>query len=104
MDSGGLTRRRWLASATAIAAEVASSAQVGSDPLAWTIVEAAAALAKRKISSEELTSLCLERISKLDKQLNSFITVSDESATVQARESDRRRKAGRMLGRLDGVP
>jgi len=102
----GLTRRSWLSGATAIGAQIgmASPAEVGSDPLAWTLSEAAAALAKRTVSSEELTKLCLARISKLDRQLNAFITVDADSALAQARECDRHRKAGRVSSRLFGVP
>jgi aspartyl-tRNA(Asn)/glutamyl-tRNA(Gln) amidotransferase subunit A len=100
------TRRAWLAGATALAAHVesASSAEIGSDPSSWTLTEAAAALAKRTISSEELTKQCLASIEKLDRQLNAFITLDAESALAQARESDRRRKAGRPSSRMDGVP
>jgi aspartyl-tRNA(Asn)/glutamyl-tRNA(Gln) amidotransferase subunit A len=96
-----LTRRTWLAGATAIAAGAAAAA---SDPLSWTLTEAASELAKRAISSEELTKLCLDRIAKLDKRLNAFITVLPDSALAQARECDRQRKAGRVASRLHGIP
>jgi aspartyl-tRNA(Asn)/glutamyl-tRNA(Gln) amidotransferase subunit A len=106
VSSDWFTRRAWLAGATAVAAHVesASSAKLGSDPLAWTLTEAASALAKRTVSSEELTKQCLTRIEKLDHQLNAFITLDAEAALAQARECDRRRKAGRGSSRLDGVP
>jgi len=81
-----------------------SPAETGSDPLAWTLNEAATALARRTITSEELTKLCLARVGKLDHQLNSFITLDADSAWNQARECDRRRKAGRVLSTLDGIP
>jgi aspartyl-tRNA(Asn)/glutamyl-tRNA(Gln) amidotransferase subunit A len=61
-------------------------------------------MAKRTVSSEELTKLCLARISKVDRQLNAFITLEAESALVQARECDRQRKAGRVTSRLHGIP
>ncbi len=101
-----LTRRSWLAGATAIAAEIGTElpAEVSSDPLSWTLSEAAAALAKRTISSEELTKLCLARIGKLDRQLNAFITLDGDSALAQARECDRHRKAGRVSSLLHGIP
>ena len=106
MNSDRLTRRAWLAGATAMAAEIGTASPVGagSDPLAWTLTEAAAALAKRTISSEELTKLCLARIDKLDRPLNAFITVDADSALAQARECDRLRKSGRVASRLHGVP
>jgi aspartyl-tRNA(Asn)/glutamyl-tRNA(Gln) amidotransferase subunit A len=106
MSSDSLTRRSWLAGGAAIAAEIgtASRARAASDPLDWTLTEAAAALAKRTVSSEELTKLCLARISKLDKPLNAFITREEESALRQAQECDRQRKAGRVPSNLYGVP
>src|SRR5690349_11196022 len=106
MNCDRLTRRAWLAGATAVAADIGrvSSAEVGSDPLAWTMAGAAVALARKKISSEELTRLCLARIRKLDTQLNAFITISEEPALAQAKACDDRRKSGRVLSRLDGIP
>src|SRR5690348_14966914 len=100
------TRRAVIRGATAAAAGIgtASRAAPASDPLSWTLVEAAAALARRAVSSEELTKLCLARIAKLDRQLNAFITREADSAIGQARESDNRRRGGRILGPLDGVP
>src|SRR5713101_8227781 len=106
MSSDGLTRRNLLAAGAAIAAEMgtASHARAASDPLDWSLTEAAAALAKRTVSSEELTKLCLARIGKLDRQLNAFITLDADAALVQARECDRQRKAGRVSSRLHGIP
>jgi aspartyl-tRNA(Asn)/glutamyl-tRNA(Gln) amidotransferase subunit A len=99
-----LTRRGWLAAVTAVAAEVAKAMppEDPSDPLAWTLNQASVALAKRTISSEELTKLCLARIDKLDRQLNAFITLDAESALKQALECDRNRVAGAPL--LYGIP
>ena len=70
----------------------------------WTLSQAATALAKRTISSEELTKLCLARIDKLDRQLNAFITLDAESALRQARECDRTRPAGHGASLLYGIP
>jgi Asp-tRNA(Asn)/Glu-tRNA(Gln) amidotransferase A subunit family amidase len=69
-----LTRRALLVGAAA-AAQIDRAATT-SDPLAWSLREAAAALAKRQISSEELTKLCLAGIAALNAQLNAFITLS----------------------------
>ncbi|MFO1430761.1 MAG: Asp-tRNA(Asn)/Glu-tRNA(Gln) amidotransferase subunit GatA [Candidatus Competibacteraceae bacterium] len=68
-----------------------------------TIAELAAGLRAGEFSSEELTRTLLERIERLDPQLNAFITVTAESALAQAREADRRRAAGES-GPLLGVP
>ncbi|HLX42743.1 MAG TPA: amidase [Bryobacteraceae bacterium] len=105
-NQSGLTRRTMLSGAAVIGAEIgmASPADPASDPLAWTLNEAATALARKTVSSEELTRLCLARISKLDRQLNAFITVDADSALMQARECDRQRKSGRAPHRLHGIP
>ena len=97
-----MTRRGWLTGAAMAAA--ATPAESAADPLDWTLNQAAAALARRTISSEELTRLCLARIGKLDRTLNAFITLDGDAALKQARECDRQRKAGRAAGKLHGVP
>jgi aspartyl-tRNA(Asn)/glutamyl-tRNA(Gln) amidotransferase subunit A len=102
MSSDGVTRRTLLAGAAAIGA--VSRAQAAIDPLNWTLTEAAHALTKGTVSSEELTKLCLDRIRKLDAVLNAFITLDEESALNQARQCDRQRKAGRVSALLYGVP
>jgi aspartyl-tRNA(Asn)/glutamyl-tRNA(Gln) amidotransferase subunit A len=51
-----------------------------------------------------LTRLCLTRISKLDRPLNAFITLEQESAIQQAQECDRQRRAGRVTSHLHGIP
>jgi aspartyl-tRNA(Asn)/glutamyl-tRNA(Gln) amidotransferase subunit A len=105
MSFDGLTRRSWLTGAAVVGAEVgtASRAEAGPEPLAWTLHEAAAALARGTISAEELTKLCLARISKLDKLLNAFVTVDEDSALNQAHECDRQRRAGHVTSPLHGV-
>ena len=103
-EDGSITRRAWVAGAMGMAAGGALGSAPAPDSLSWTLCEAAEALAKRTISSEELTRLCLARIEKLDRQLNAFITVNAESALAEARESDRRRKSEAAPGRLWGVP
>jgi aspartyl-tRNA(Asn)/glutamyl-tRNA(Gln) amidotransferase subunit A len=96
------TRRTLLA--TAAIASTQRAATPAADPLDWTLSTAADALAKRTITSEELTRLCLARIHKLDPSLNAVITLDEERALAQARESDQRRRNGHILGRMDGIP
>lgn len=105
MSSDASTRRTWLAGAAAVTAGLGiASRAMGSDPLDWTLTEAAAALAKGEVSSEELTKWCLVRTRKLDPVLNAFITLQEESALEQARACDRKRKAGHATNQLHGVP
>ena len=54
-----------------------------------TISEAQRLLRERKISAIELIKSCLDRISTVEPQLNSFITVSAEEALAQAAAADR---------------
>ncbi len=95
-----------LAGATVAAAQIRTlpHAKAADDPLEWTLNEAADRLAKRKISSEELTRLCLGRIHDLGPRLNAVITLQEETALEHARECDRQRAAGRARGLLYGVP
>jgi len=68
-----------------------------------TIEQAAERLAKKDISSVELTRAVLERVHATDSSLHSFITITDETALRQARAADDRRVRGEA-GPLLGVP
>ena len=68
-----------------------------------SLAELSAALAGRKVSSVELTQLFLNRISKLDGELNAFITVDPARSLNDARAADARRAAGES-GPLLGIP
>ena len=69
-----------------------------------TLLEAAAALRAKSVSSQELTRACLERIEQLNPKLNAFITLTGESALRQAVELDREIQSGRYRGELHGIP
>jgi aspartyl-tRNA(Asn)/glutamyl-tRNA(Gln) amidotransferase subunit A len=94
MPESRISRRALIAGASVVTAARPAAA----DPLEWTLAEAAAALAKRSVSSEELTKLCLARIEKLNSKLNAFISIDAEGSLEQARERDRRRGTGRLHG------
>jgi aspartyl-tRNA(Asn)/glutamyl-tRNA(Gln) amidotransferase subunit A len=68
-----------------------------------TLVELNAGLRQGEYSSEELTRACLDRVAILDKQLNSFITVTETLALQAAREADARIRSGEA-GPLTGIP
>ncbi len=68
-----------------------------------SVAELSAGLQKGEFSSEELTQAYLERIETLDKNLNSFITVTAEQALTAARNADQMRQAGKA-GSLTGIP
>ncbi|MFO1436067.1 MAG: amidase family protein [Gammaproteobacteria bacterium] len=68
-----------------------------------TIAQIAAGLRQRTFSSVEVTQAFLGRIRTLDEKLNSFITVTAESAMEQAKAADARIAAGNVAP-LTGVP
>ena len=68
-----------------------------------SICEISAALAAGQTSSEALVSGYLDRIGRANPRLNAFVALA-ENALPLARGSDARRRAGRPLGPLDGIP
>jgi aspartyl-tRNA(Asn)/glutamyl-tRNA(Gln) amidotransferase subunit A len=68
-----------------------------------SLEELAAALAGKKISSVELTTLFLDRIERLDPLLNAFITIDREKSLAMARAADLRIARGEG-GPLTGIP
>src|SRR6266511_3564753 len=69
-----------------------------------SIHQAHESLSSHKISSEELTRAYLERIHRLDPQIKSYVTVSDQLALKQAGEADKRIKTGEGRTPLTGIP
>src|SRR5271169_4334858 len=69
-----------------------------------SIVETGELLRKRELSPVELTKNCLAQIEKLNPQLNSFITVTSESALTQARTAEAEILQGHWRGPLHGIP
>jgi len=67
------------------------------------VTELSTALAAKKVSSVELTRAFLERIGKLNPELNAFITVEQERSLAQARRADERRARGDAMP-LTGIP
>ena len=69
-----------------------------------TLVEAAAQMRARKISSHELVSQSLARIQELNPTLNAFMTVTADAALEAARRCDEELASGRDRGSLHGIP
>jgi aspartyl-tRNA(Asn)/glutamyl-tRNA(Gln) amidotransferase subunit A len=61
-------------------------------------------LAKREVSSVEVTQAHLDQIAKVGDAVHSFLHISGESALATAREVDAKRAAGEKLPDLAGVP
>ena len=60
--------------------------------------------ASRKITSERLTKIYLERLKRFDPKLNCVITLCEEHALEQARAADKEIAAGKYRGPLHGIP
>src|SRR5262249_46247538 len=67
-------------------------------------VEVAGLLRRREVSPVELTRAVLRRIERIDSQLNSYITVTAESALASAKKAEGELAAGHDRGPLHGVP
>lgn len=64
----------------------------------------ASAFANRQLSPVELLASLLDRIARLDPQINAFIHLDAEFAMEAARLAEREISAGRSRGSLHGVP
>ena len=69
-----------------------------------TISEIISLMAERKVSSLELTNLCLNHIEKNDPKIGAYLHVDREGAIQQAKGADARREKKESKGALDGVP
>lgn len=69
-----------------------------------TISRLAPLIRRKKISPVELTGFLLERIHRLQPEINAYITVTAETALAQARAAEREITKGRYRGVLHGIP
>ena len=101
-----VSRRSVLATGLGFAAAGLSRAQssVPSDLAGISLKQAADLLRQKRVSSVELTQLCLQRIAKYNPVYHAFITVTSDLALATARERDEQLRRGQMLGPLHGVP
>lgn len=68
-----------------------------------SLKELSQALAAKQISSVELSTLFLDRIERLNPDINAFVTVDREKSLAMARAADARIAAG-TAGPLTGIP
>lgn len=61
-------------------------------------------LVTKERSAEEIAREYLERLTQLEPQLKSFITITEELALQQARAVDARIRVGEAIGPLAGIP
>jgi aspartyl-tRNA(Asn)/glutamyl-tRNA(Gln) amidotransferase subunit A len=69
-----------------------------------SLVEAARLIKTHEISSLELTQACLDRTTRLEPELNCFITLAGELALQDAERVDAALKRGENVGPLAGIP
>ena len=69
-----------------------------------TIAELSKGLRNKEYSSEELTKVYLDRIKKVDPKLNSFITITEEQALINAKQADLNLANNQNVTALTGIP
>jgi Asp-tRNA(Asn)/Glu-tRNA(Gln) amidotransferase A subunit family amidase len=74
------------------------------DLTALTTVEAALGIASGALSSEELVGACLARIDALEPQVRAWAFLDRGQALAEAKAADARRREGKGVGPLHGVP
>ena len=68
------------------------------------ICELSAGLRRGSLTAEALLDRCLERIRRLDPQLNSFVALDEAGARAAAKASDARLAGGTARSALEGIP
>jgi len=69
-----------------------------------TAVEAVEQIRSGRISSVDLVTACLERISETDDAIGAWAYLNRDQALTQAQAMDEMRRTGKPLGALHGVP
>ncbi len=66
--------------------------------------DASEKLKNGEVTSAEIVDDCLGQIEKHDKDINAYLTVLSDEAKKAAKDSDERRKSGRVASEIDGIP
>lgn len=74
------------------------------DPANLTAVDARERLEQGEISVEEMVCACLARIAAREADVQAFAHLDPDHALAQARALDARRRSGRPIGPLHGLP
>lgn len=74
------------------------------DLTSLTLKQASELLRSKAASPVDLTQACLQRIEKYNQSVNSFITVTGESALTTARAMEAEAQRGKWRGPLHGIP
>jgi len=68
------------------------------------LAQASQAVQTKEASPVDLTQACLDRIERLNPQVNAFITVTPDAALEEARKAEAEIKRGEWKGPLHGMP
>jgi Asp-tRNA(Asn)/Glu-tRNA(Gln) amidotransferase A subunit family amidase len=98
--NAGPARDVFVRSAGAAAPLPASDADIAFSP----VTQLSRWIEQRRLTSERLTNIYLERIARFDPKLRCVITVPGERAIAQARKADAEIAAGKYRGPLHGIP
>jgi aspartyl-tRNA(Asn)/glutamyl-tRNA(Gln) amidotransferase subunit A len=77
---------------------------MSTEPALMSLVAVANAIAKKRLSSHEVTRACLHRIAQWQPRLNAFMSIESEAALKAADEADAALAKGNRRGVLHGVP
>ncbi len=70
----------------------------------YSVPELSVLIRERKITSEELTRMYIERLKEYSDTLKCLITLTEDLAIKQARQADREIRQGQYRGPLHGIP
>ena len=106
MNSLSMDRRGFLATSAFVSASILSDIAFAqsSELTELTIDQAGRLIRSGDLSPVDLTEAYLARIARFDDRLNTFITLTDERATVRARELEEELASGHWRGPLHGIP
>jgi aspartyl-tRNA(Asn)/glutamyl-tRNA(Gln) amidotransferase subunit A len=99
-------RREFITTGAAAAALVLSGRAFAqsTDPTDLSIAQAYRLIRSGALSPVDLVDAYFERIRRLDGRLNSFVTLTEESAVARARELEVELADGKWRGPLHGIP
>ena len=106
MTATGITRREFIATSAAVTTLILSDRSLAqsTDPTELSIAEAGRLIRSGDLSPVDLVHAYLERIARMDRRLNAFITLTDERALAQAQELETELANGNWRGPLHGIP
>jgi aspartyl-tRNA(Asn)/glutamyl-tRNA(Gln) amidotransferase subunit A len=77
---------------------------MNTEPALMSLVAVAKAIADKRLSSQEVTRSCLQRIAQWQPRLNAFMSIEAETALKAAEAADTALARGGHRGALHGVP